>query len=279
MHAGTGAATLGGMSARFRPLGRLTRGKTAHNRLRRIDTYVALAHADALKRPHGLVVDVGYGAHPWTTVEMARRWRPLNPTLRFLGIEIDPERVAAAAPHAEPPALDFRLGGFNLVEVLGAEKAQVIRCYNVLRQYSEDEVAEALAQMSLALEPGGLLVEGTCDPLGRMVAFDVYRNSEAGLVHQSVVFGTSFRQPVEPTEFRTIAPKRLIHRMFDDAPARFFGDWERSYHRARGRGCTAPRTRWAVAARALRSEFGHPVDTRERLLRRGYLALAGSLSA
>ena len=43
----------------------------------------------------------------------------------------------------------------------------MIRAFNVLRQYDESEVDAAWTAMTARLAPGGLLVEGTCDELGR----------------------------------------------------------------------------------------------------------------
>src|SRR5258708_15518968 len=125
------------MARRTKPLGQPTRGKTALNRLRQVDIYVALAFSGILRGGSPLVIDVGFGAYPWTTLEMRERWLPMNPDLRVLGVEIDPERVEAALTYANPPAVDFKLGGFNLADVLGSQRARLIRCYNVLRQYEE----------------------------------------------------------------------------------------------------------------------------------------------
>src|SRR5689334_9789331 len=143
-------------SRRARPLGQPTRGKTALNRLRQIDIYVVLALHGALTNNSPLVVDIGFGAYPWTTLEMRQRWLRASPTLRVLGVEIEPERVEAALPYAQPPIIDFRLGGFNLNDVLQGEQTRLIRCYNVLRQYEEADVNPALATMAQALEPNGV---------------------------------------------------------------------------------------------------------------------------
>src|SRR5260221_13909883 len=158
---------------RPRLLGQPTRGKTALNRLRQIDVYVALVMPQLLSGGVPLIVDVGFGAYPWTTLEMRERWLHFNLRLRVIGTEIDAERVAAALPYRaenDPAAIDFRLGGFNLLDVLGSERARLIRCYNVLRQYDESAVDGALAAMAAALEPGGILIEGTSNPTGRIVA-------------------------------------------------------------------------------------------------------------
>ncbi len=133
---------------RRRPSGHVTRGKTAFNRLRQIDVYVAQTLGSSLSSGAPLIVDIGYGAYPWTTLEMRDRLCRINPRMRVVGVEIDPERVAFAQPYANPPRIDFRLGGFNLGAALNGEQATLIRCYNVLRQYDESAVAPALAEMS-----------------------------------------------------------------------------------------------------------------------------------
>lgn len=258
-----------------RPVGLPTRGKTALNRLRQVDVYLALTHRAEINTPEALAVDLGFGAYPWTTLEMVQRWSVINPRLRVVGLEIDPDRVAAALPYAEPPRVDFRWGGFNVLDALNGERAQLIRCFNVLRQYEESAVAPALDAMAEALRPGGLLVEGTSTPSGRRVAFDVYRRLPAGLCHEALVFGTNFRGAFDPADFQAILPKRLIHHMHDPGPARFFGAWQRAFAIARGRGGEGIRARWLATAQALADHY--PVDNRPRVVRRGYLALRDTL--
>jgi hypothetical protein len=253
--------------------GQPTRGKTALNRLRRIDVYIVLAHAALLRLPNALVVDVGFGAQAWTTLEMAARWQPLNPTLRVLGVEIDPQRVAEAQPHAIPPHLTFQLGGFNLADLIGTESAHLIRCYNVLRQYEEADVPPALHRMGCALAEGGILIEGTSNPSGGITAFDVYRKQGGSLQHEGLVFGTNFHPPDLPTAFQTILPKRLIHHMQDTLPAAFFAAWQRAFAVVRGMGIRSRRKAWVAAAAWLIGNTDFALDRRMRLIRRGYLCL------
>lgn len=263
---------------RRRPIGQPTRGKTALNRLRQIDVYVGVAWAGILRGPRPLIVDVGYGAAAWTTLEMRARWLPFNPNLRVLGLEIDPERVAVALPYATPPTIDFKLGGFNVADHTGAGTVSVIRAYNVLRQYEESAVGAALAQMGDSLRPGGILIEGTSTPSGRWVAFDVYEKDGAGLAHRALVFGTNFRAPAAPVDFQTILPKRLIHHALDPDPAAFFAAWSHCLARVRGMAGEDRRRAWVLAAHALRTDYSYPIDARDRVLRRGYLPLLAPLS-
>lgn len=122
----------------MRPIGTATRGTTNPNRLRRMDRWIAAAHGPALRRADAPVaVDLGYGAAPWTAVELLQRLRTAEPRTSVVGIEISPERVEAALPY-EREGLTFRHGGF---EIPLPVRPALIRAANVLRQYDEGEVA------------------------------------------------------------------------------------------------------------------------------------------
>jgi tRNA G46 methylase TrmB len=89
-----------------KPEGQRTRGKTASNRLRRVDNFLLLYEPSLLTRTDGLFakslfVDLGYGFDPRTTLESAARFRSLNPDLGILGVEIEKERVETALPYAD----------------------------------------------------------------------------------------------------------------------------------------------------------------------------------
>ena len=89
-----------------KPEGQPTRGKTASNRLRRVDNFILLYEPSLLSRNDGsfayaLFVDLGYGFDARTTLESAQRFRRVNPDLPILGVEIDKERVEAALPFAD----------------------------------------------------------------------------------------------------------------------------------------------------------------------------------
>lgn len=261
-----------------RRVGQVTRGKTALNRLRRVDNYLTLALADCLYGTP-LVVDLGYGAYPWTTLEMAARLSRVNPAVRCLGIEIAPERVSAAQPFASPQ-VQFQLGGFNVADLTGVGVVSAIRAYNVLRQYEETEVGAALNTLSRALRIGGVLIEGTSNPTGGIAVFDVYRQTADGLQHATLVFATNFNRRIAeiPSDFQTILPKRLIHHMRDEVMANFFAAWQRSYQVARAvRIEKSPAKVWCTAADRLHTEYGYPIDPRRRLIQRGFLPLHTAL--
>ncbi|MBN2085450.1 MAG: hypothetical protein JW748_09520 [Anaerolineales bacterium] len=255
-----------------KPLGLPTRGKTAPNRLRPTDTFLALCHAEFVRALPGLYVDLGYGETPQTTLESAARLRRLNPGLQFLGVEIEPARVAVAQ-YAAGPQMEFRLGGFNL-PLRAGERAAVIRAMNVLRQYPEGEYRPSIDILARYLGEEGLLLEGTSDPPGRWMAFNVYRRRRAELAYDGLTFFARLRHPFSPRELQAVLPKNLIHHAEPGSPLdRFFGDWERCWRRAFRRAPEDPRHCFLLAARDLAADFGYPVDRRSILLARGFLRL------
>src|SRR5512143_24601 len=166
-----------------KPEGQPTRGKTAANRLRRVDNFLLLYEPSLLTRTNSLFaralfVDLGYGFDPRTTLESASRFRSVNPDLPILGVEIEKDRVEAALPYADEKTF-FRLGGFNLPLKEG-EHIRLIRAFNVLRQYDEKDFAPAYERLGQYLLPGGLMVEGTSMPYGQIWTANLARKLESG---------------------------------------------------------------------------------------------------
>lgn len=256
-----------------KPLGQPTRGKTAPNRLRKTDTFLAVAFPAFIRHLPGLYVDLGYGAYPVTSQETLHRLRQLNPKVAVLGVEIDPARVAEAQPYAET-GLAFRHGGFDLPLERG-ERVSVIRAVNVLRQYDEAAVAGALTALGAALTEDGLLIEGTSDPHGRLLAFTLYRKART-LASAGVVLAPRVGAHFAPRALRAVLPKAFIHHA-EPAGAidRFFAAWEASWERVRGRALT-PGQRFVAAALDLAARGGYALDRRDALLRRGFLWLGPS---
>jgi hypothetical protein len=255
-----------------RPLGQPTRGKTAPNRLRKTDTFLAVAFPEFVRHMPGLYIDLGYGFFPITSVETLHRLRRLNPALRVVGVEIEPQRVAAAEPFAEP-GLEFRHGGFNL-PLLPGEKVSVIRAFNVLRQYDESAVEAALTALAQPLTPAGLILEGTSDPLGRLLTFNLYQMQPGGLGRTALVLAPSLSLAFQPRSFQAVLPKNFIHHAEPGGPIdRFFAAWQAAWQHARGLS-SDPRKVFAQAALRLSDHYGYSLDRRPALLRRGFLVLA-----
>jgi len=190
---------------RLRPVGDITRGTTAPNRLRRVDRWIAWSCARELRTTEDpLVVDLGFGASPITTLELHDRLRAVRADVRVVGVEIDAERVRAAQPYSRP-GLSFVYGGFEL-PVEGSPV--VVKAMNVLRQYDEAQVAPVWEQLGRRLAPGGRLVEGTCDELGRRATW--VGGTAAGA--QTLTLSTHLGSLQRPSELAERLPKALIHR-------------------------------------------------------------------
>jgi hypothetical protein len=250
-------------AGRARALGLPTRGTTNPNRLRRVDRWLTGTSSVArvlTGAADPLVVDLGYGASPVTSVELLARLRTVRPDVRVLGLELDAERVAAAQPAADPPALVFRRGGFELA----GTHPVLLRAFNVLRQYSEPDALAAWQTMTGGLAPGGLLVEGTCDEIGRRCCWVTLDATGPRTLTLACLPSAIDR----PTDLAERLPKALIHRnvpgervyalltAFDDcwakaAPFAPFG----------------PRARWTESVRLLAAAW--PVLDRPRRWRLG----------
>lgn len=273
-----------------KPLGQPTRGKTAENRLRRVDNFILLYEPSVLTRTDGLYsdsifLDLGYGVDPRTTLESASRFRKLNPKLRIIGVEIDKERVEAALPYADE-ITNFRMGGFNLPLQTG-ESVRLIRAFNVLRQYEEADFAPAYEHLAEYTLSGGLMIEGTSTPFGNLWCANLVRRleSRSKLLEnrpQSVgfqsywkleafVFSTNFHSGFDVEEFQTILPKNLIHHMVEGEPIYdFFETWKRSAAETSSAKVFGLKN-WFVSAAESLEQKGYKINTQRKFLSKGYL--------
>ncbi|MGW0842147.1 class I SAM-dependent methyltransferase [Streptomyces sp. NPDC002787] len=277
------------------PIGTATRGTTNPNRLRRMDRWIAATHGAELRRATTpLAVDLGYGAAPWTAVELLRRLRATAPRTQVVGIEIDPARVTAAKPY-ECEGLTFRHGGFE-VPVPG--RPTLIRAANVLRQYDEEEVTAVWERLCARLEPptprtpppprtpltppsrlappsadghrptagtdsprprftgghstGGLLVEGTCDEIGRRHVW-VTLGPEGP---RTITFAARLGSLGRPSDLAERLPKVLIHRNVPGEPVHtFLRDFDRAWAAAAPYASYGARQRWIRTVRSLSTDW------------------------
>ena len=260
------------------PIGAITRGTTNTNRLRRVDRWISAL--PVLRRTDDpVVVDLGYGASGVTAFELQARLAAVRPDVQVRGLEIAPERVAVAVAQlkdvrdgrtgfSRDARVDFAVGGFE-VPLPGRRRAAVIRAFNVLRQYDESQVAEAWALMVSRLQPEGVLVEGTCNEVGRV-------SSWVAVGHQGPTsFTVSLRLAglEHPSIVAERLPKVLIHRNVPGEPVhRFLGDLDRFWQHNAGLSAYGPVQRW-VATVAAMTDAGWPVRTPKRRQRLGELTV------
>ncbi|QLD10946.1 class I SAM-dependent methyltransferase [Microbacterium oleivorans] len=241
-------------------IGQATRGTTNTNRLRRVDRWIA-RHPVLRRCADPLVVDLGYGASGVTALELEARLRRSRSDVDVLGLEIDPARVARAREQLaavragksvfSPDArVSFDRGGFE-VPIAGDRRPAVIRAFNVLRQYDEDDVAAAWTRMAGRLAPDGMLVEGTCDEIGRVSTW-----IEVGpdAVPRTLTLSLRLAGLDSPAVAAERLPKALIHRNVPGEGVHdLLADLEREWVRAAPASSFGPVQRWRAALESLSS--------------------------
>ncbi|MBI5839854.1 MAG: hypothetical protein HZB19_07105 [Chloroflexi bacterium] len=283
-----------------KPIGLPTRGKTASNRLRRVDNFILLYELSLLSRTEGLFaphlrsdqnercgvarslfIDLGYGFDARTTLESAARFRRVNPNLPILGVEIDQERVEAALPFADE-ITHFRLGGFNL-PLLAGESVRLMRAFNVLRQYEEKDFLPAYERLMQYVLPGGLMIEGTSNPFGSIWVANLARKEESDALRlskggkngawqfESLVFSTNFRMGFDITDFQAVLPKNHIHHVVRGEPIfDFFEAWKRAAAET-SRVKTFGLRQWFVASAESLAQKGYKINLQRKFLSKGWL--------
>ncbi len=269
------------------PAGTSTRGTTAPNRLRRADRWVLHAWCGPLRlAADPLVVDLGYGAAAVTTVELAGRLRKcVRSDLEVVGVEIDPARVQAAQPFAGP-GLTFRRGGFEVPGPVAdpARRPFFVRALNVLRQYDEQEVGAAWRTVLDRVAPGGGLVEGTCDEVGRRVAMvslhaDDERGPEGVPIPRTLTLSAHLASLGRPSELAERLPKALIHHNVPGEPVHdLLVTLDRAWAAAAPYAAFGPRQRWVAAVEGVASSGLPVLDGRSRW-RLGEITVPWSLVA
>lgn len=213
-----------------------------------------------------LVVDLGYGALPVTTLELASRLRVVRADVRVVGLEIHPERIV-------PPreGVEFGLGGFELA----GRRPVLVRAFNVLRQYPVEAVPGAWATMQAQLAPGGLIVDGTCDELGRRCCWVLLD----GTGPVSLTLACDPFAIERPSDLAERLPKVLIHHNVEGHPVHaLLTAADRAWASVAGHGVFGPRVRWRAMLDLLRND-GFPVEPPRRRMRDGVLSVPWSTVA
>jgi hypothetical protein len=218
-------------------------------------------------------------------VEMAQRLSAAaGHRIRVVGLEIDPDRVAAAEVFAGP-GIEFRVGGFE-VPLAPDQRPLVIRAANVLRQYDEAEVVPAWEAMAQRLTPGGMIVEGTCDELGRLAAWVAIPArgpdggpapglrwpragppERVGRYHppETLTLSLDLAHLERPSRVAERLPKALIHRNVPGEPVHaLLAALDDAWARSAPQAAFGPRQRWIEAVARLRDHGWAVRDGRSR---------------
>ena len=240
----------------MRPEGEITRGTTNPGRLRRVDRWITQAQRGVLRaQERPLIVDLGFGASPVTTVELYRGVRAVAPDAEVIGLEIDPERVAAARRRLAAlraagdglPGLSFGVGGFEL-PVRGG------RCW------SGRSTCCASTKRSRPGRPGP-----GCGPAWLPAASwwraPATRSAAARSGSPSpacpgptalITFSVRLASLERPSDLAERLPKALIHRNVPGEPVhQFLRDFDRAWDRAAPYSAFGPRQRWQAAVEFL----------------------------
>lgn len=259
------------------PVGQPTRGTTNTNRLRRVDRWIVTQNA-VRRAASPLLVDLGFGASGVTAFELATRVRKAHPSAEVLGLEIAPERVARARQQLEEvragrtsfaPDLPvtFARGGF---EVPAMRRPHVIRAFNVLRQYDEQDVRDAWGRMAARLDPQGVLVEGTCDEIGRVSSWVAIG---ADGIPRTLTASLRLTDLEAPSIVAERLPKALIHHNVPGEPIHdFLVALDQAWTRQAPLSSFGPVQRWSAAVQTLHAA-GWPVRTPRARVKLGEISV------
>ncbi len=186
------------------------RRKTRAGRLERLDSLVVQEAKTLLDRRDGAfstapVVDLGLGARPWTTLELAEA---LGRDLEVVGLDVAPDVVEAARAFAEGHPLAarvrFEVGSFAL-----PCSARLVRVMNVLRDGGPDFALAAHRTLADHVLPGGVVVEGSSGATGEVGAAHWMVKDGDQLRRDSLVFWTDGARGTAPHLFRDRLPRDL----------------------------------------------------------------------
>lgn len=251
-----------------KPVGLITRGTTNPNRLRRVDRYIA--NLPQLNQAQPIVVDLGFGATPTTSIEMLQRLAKTNPEVTVVGIEIDRERVERGLPFQNKNLL-FGLGGFEvpLPKPLTGKEVNVIRAMNVLRQYDESEVLASWKLMQSRLKGNGVIVEGTSDELGRIASWITLSKTAP----VSFTIALKLNEVERPSKVAERLPKILIHRNVEgESIHSLLKDLDEAWFRNSALSTFSAAQRWIAACRDLKNS-GWPIKNNQKRWALGELTL------
>ncbi len=251
-----------------KPVGAITRGTTNPNRLRRVDRFIA--NLPQLKASEPIVVDLGFGATPTTSIEMLQRLSKTNSKVTVVGIEIDRERVERGYPYQTKHLL-FGLGGFEvpLPKPLENKQVDVIRAMNVLRQYDESEVLASWQLMQTRLTNTGVIVEGTCDELGRIASWVTLSKEKA----ESFTIALKLNEVDKPSKVSERLPKILIHHNVSGEPIhRLLNELDAAWLKNSSLSTFSAAQRWIATCRDLKNA-GWPITNNQKRWALGELTL------
>ncbi len=127
----------------------------------------------------------------------------------------------------------------------------LIRAFNVLRQYPQERAWTAWSRLRSGLADGGVLVEGTCDEIGRRAVW-VTLPAAPGNRGALITFSARLASLDRPSDLAERLPKALIHRNVPgEAVHQFLRDFDRAWDYAAPYTAFGARQRWIAAVASL----------------------------
>ena len=197
-----------------------------------------------------------------TTLELYRRVRAVAPDAEVIGLEIDPERVAAAcrrlaalrAAGDELPGLSFAVGGFELPVARAAGAGPgVQRAAPVPGGAGLGGLVPAAGRAGRRRRPGRGHLRRDRPPRGlghpaRRSPPDRRRGGPAALI----TFSARLASLERPSDLAERLPKTLIHRNVPGEPVhQFLRDFDRAWDSAAPYSAFGSRQRWLAAVASL----------------------------
>ncbi len=124
----------------------------------------------------------------------------------------------------------------------------MVRALNVLRQYEEAAAEQAWTTLLSGLAPGGLLVEGTCDEIGRRAAWIALTSDGP----QTLTLAAHLATLERPSALAERLPKALIHHNTPGEPVHtLLAELDDAWDRAAPMAAYGPRQRWVATGEAV----------------------------
>jgi precorrin-6B methylase 2 len=172
---------------------RSVRPRTRAGRLSALDAWLR-AEGAALLSPGATLIDFGFGESPVTTEE----WAASAPGCRVIGVDARP---------ASSASVELVVGDFHACARFAP--LSVVRAMNVVRAYREDEVDAIRAALGAGVIEGGLVIDGSTDTEGHVLAAWLLRKRGPSLVKEALLFHTDFSRGFSPWLFRDWLPRDL----------------------------------------------------------------------
>ncbi|MBI5532930.1 MAG: methylase [Deltaproteobacteria bacterium] len=241
---------------------RPARARTRAGRLAPLDVWLLKRESSLPDRSErssatAVFLDVGFGERPVTTLETWEALRAVSEPWKVIGIELDPSRALRAQDESGSDQVSFVRGGFR--EVASCEpKARVIRVMNVLRSYPPDQIESIHRMLAGGLVNRGLLIEGTSDTCGHVLAAWLIRREGNEPRKRGLLFHTDFTRGFCPWLLRDFLPRDIRRGVQQGTPIHgLLSDWHAAWSVVRAQGEKSPRE---LFVRSLASLAMHRAD-------------------